>query len=72
MKSKTFGRYWVHNRIEIWNKRAIRNQVISINVFADTLIHEFIHHYDTCVLGIDSIHSAGFYKRINDLTNKLK
>lgn len=72
MRSKTFGRYWVHNRIEIWNKTAIRNQTISINVFADTLIHEFIHHYDTYVLEIDSIHSAGFYKRISDLTNKLK
>lgn len=72
MKSKTFGRYWVHNRIEIWNKTAIKSQVISINVFADTLIHEFIHHYDTYVLGINSIHSAGFYKRISDLVNKLK
>ena len=72
IRSKTFGRYWVSTKIEIWNKTAIRNQTISINVFADTLIHEFIHHYDTYVLGIDSIHSTGFYKRISDLLNKLK
>ena len=72
IRSKTFGRYWGSTKIEIWNKTAIRNQTISINVFADTLIHEFIHHYDTYVLGIDSIHSTGFYKRISDLLNKLK
>ena len=72
MRGKTLGRYFVHSKIEIWNKTAMRDQTISINVFADTLILEFIHHYDTCVLCIDSIHSAGFYKRISDLTSKLK
>lgn len=76
MTNKTLGRYWHCGsrpiKIEIWNKTAIKQQVISNKVFIDTLLHEFIHHYDTVVLGLDTIHSAGFYKRISDLTNKLK
>lgn len=73
LKSKTFGTYTVNrNVITIYNLTAIKKNPVSIKVFADTLLHEFMHHYDYTVLGLsDSIHSAGFYKRISDLKNKL-
>ena len=59
-------------QITIYNKTAVKGDVISIKAFYDTLLHEFIHHYDYEVLKLDrSIHSAGFYKRISDLKNKL-
>lgn len=59
-------------RITIYNKTAVKGDLISIKAFYDTLLHEFIHHYDYEVLKLgSSIHSGGFYKRISDLKNKL-
>lgn len=58
--------------IVVYNKTAVRGQTVSIKEFTDTLLHEFIHHYDIQFLKmINSIHSAGFYKRISDLKAKL-
>jgi hypothetical protein len=72
LKSKTFGTYATGLRkITIYNTTAIKKQTISIKVFADTLLHEFMHHYDCEKLKIASLHTAGFYKRISDLQRKL-
>lgn len=58
--------------IEIWNLTAKQKKVVSIKVFLDTLLHEFMHHYDVEYLKLGAtIHSAGFYKRISDLNMKL-
>lgn len=58
--------------ITIYNLTAVRRQVISINQFFDTLMHEFMHHYDFNVLKLkESIHNKYFYERINDLKAKL-
>lgn len=58
--------------IVIYNLTAARKQIISNKSFFDTLLHEFMHHYDhTYIKLIDSIHTTGFYKRISDLKNKL-
>ena len=40
--------------------------------FLNTLLHEWLHHYDTRKLKLNSIHSKGFYLRLNDLQEKLK
>lgn len=72
---QTYGLYSFANgkgiRIVIYNKTAKTGQIIAIKAFINTLLHEFIHHYDTEYLKIQSIHSAGFYKRIADLQTKL-
>lgn len=73
LKNKTMGLY---NRgtatIYIYNKTAVRGEKVSIKAFADTLLHEFMHHYDYYVLKLPkSLHTAGFYKRISDLKAKL-
>lgn len=68
------GGWYVVNekKIIIYNTTAKTNKTISIKSFYDTLLHEFIHHYDYEVLGLtDSLHTTGFYKRITDLKNKL-
>ena len=58
--------------IIIYNTTAKTNKTVSIKSFYDTLLHEFMHHYDYKVLGLtDSLHTKGFYKRITDLKNKL-
>lgn len=59
--------------IVIYNLTSVQKKEISILSFYDTLIHEFMHHYDYEVLKLkDSKHTSGFYKRISDLKDKLK
>jgi hypothetical protein len=71
LKSKTYGFYVTNGTISIFNLTAKKEKVVAIKTFFDTLLHEFVHHYDLKVLDIPSIHSAGFYKRITDLKEKL-
>lgn len=70
---KTLGRYYPKiYKIEIFNLTAKTHKVVSIKTFANTLIHEFIHHYDIEKLGFGkSPHTKGFYLRISDLERKL-
>lgn len=58
--------------IIVYNKTAVKCQTVAIKTFIDVLLHEFIHHYDFEYLKLGgSYHTAGFYKRISDLKNKL-
>ena len=58
--------------IVIYNTTAVKHQVVSIKRFAETLLHEFMHHYDYCKLHLTkSLHTAGFYTRISELQKKL-
>lgn len=73
LRSKTYGFYRPATMgITIYNVTAVKHQEISIKVFADTLLHEFMHHYDMTHLRLSAtLHTAGFYKRISDLQAKL-
>lgn len=74
LRKKTLGTYTygMNTKITIYNATAIKNQEVSIKTFAETLLHEFIHHYDMSYLKLGSSpHTAGFYKRISDLEKKL-
>jgi len=70
---KRYGLYKIRDRaIHIENRTAARGQIISAKSFLDTLLHEWLHHYDTLKLKLNSIHSKGFYDRFNDLKEKLR
>lgn len=70
---KKYGSYRPSNKtINISNRTAARGQILAPKSFLDTLLHEWVHHYDTHKLRINSIHSKGFYDRLNDLKIKLK
>ena len=71
---KTLGFYTVgRNYITIYNLTATTQKTVSIKTFYDTLLHEFMHHYDYKVLKLEnSLHTSGFYQRISDLKNKLQ
>lgn len=73
LKSKILGHYKPSGKeITIFNRTAVRKQSVSIKCFIDTLLHEFMHHYDIEYLKLGgTLHTAGFYKRISDLRNKL-
>ena len=70
---KRYGYYRIAgNYIYIQNLTAVRGQILAPKTFLNTLLHEWMHHYDIHRLKINSIHSKGFYERINDLKIKLK
>lgn len=73
LQRKTLGTYTVQTQvITLYNLTAVKKQVVSIKVLTATLLHEFMHHYDMTFLKLDdSLHTAGFYKRISDLESKL-
>ena len=69
---KRYGSYRpATKKIEIQNLTAVRGQILAPKTFLDTLLHEWLHHYDTYKLKLRSIHSKGFYLRLNDLKSKL-
>jgi len=70
---KKYGSYRPSSKvINISNRTAARGQILAPKSFLDTLLHEWVHHYDTYKLRINSIHSKGFYDRLNDLKIKLQ
>lgn len=55
-------------RIRIWARTAKRGQRVAFRTFLDTLLHEFMHHYDLTFLKLqDTVHSENFYKRLGSL-----
>jgi hypothetical protein len=55
-------------RIRVWMRTAIREQVSSPKALLNTLLHEFCHHLDCTRLACpESFHTRGFYTRIDHL-----
>jgi hypothetical protein len=80
LQSKTYGYYRcrfaggrvTEARIRIYHRTAVREQIISSKVFLNTLLHEWMHHYDFAGLGLErSPHTAGFFARLRDLAESL-
>ncbi len=80
LQSKTYGYYRcrfiegavTEARIRIYHRTAVRQQVISPKVFLNTLLHEWVHHYDFAGLRLArSPHTAGFYARLRALADAL-
>ena len=80
LQSKTYGYYRCRlvggvvtdARIRIYHRTAVRQQVISPKVFLNTLLHEWVHHYDFAGLRLArSPHTSGFYARLRSLADAL-
>jgi len=70
--SKQYGYYRPkENYIYIYNRTAVQGKTLAPKTFLDTLLHEWLHHYDFKKLNLNSIHSAGFYKRLGHLKEVL-
>ena len=60
------------DEITLWNNKHYRVPC-EIRTFINTLLHEFMHHYDYYYLRLpDSVHCKGFESRIRDLRSKLQ
>ena len=69
---KRYGYYQPATKyIYIQNRTAVRGKPLAPKTFIDTLLHEWVHHYDFQKLGLNSIHTKGFYLRIKDVKRKL-
>ena len=70
---KQYGYYRPESHyIYIQNRTPARGQLLAPKTFVDTLLHEWLHHFDSKKLGLDSIHTTGFYLRLKSLKNKLE
>jgi len=82
LQSKTYGYYtyrldaqggvaWA--RIRIYHRTAMQQRVIMPKVFLNTLLHEWLHHYDFHGLRLPrSYHTAGFFARLRALADALE
>jgi hypothetical protein len=51
---------------------AVRKKVFSYRQFMNTLLHEFMHHWDFHALKLArSFHTRGFFLRVDDLFRRL-
>ena len=66
------GIYYENNKVmTIWNNEDYWKPR-SNESFANTVLHEFMHHYDLHYLKLKkSLHTERFYARLQDLTDKL-
>jgi hypothetical protein len=80
LRSRTYGYYrcWFEDgevsraRIRIYHRTAVRGQVVAAKVFLNTLLHEWVHHFDFTALRLArSPHTAGFYSRLRALADAL-
>jgi hypothetical protein len=80
LQSKTYGYYrcWFQDgrvsraRIRIYHRTARLQKVITPKVFLNTLLHEWVHHFDFDGLRLArSPHTAGFYARLRALAEAL-
>lgn len=70
---RQYGYYRPHsNYIYITNRTAVRGQVLAGKTFLGTVLHEWLHHYETHKLHLNSIHTTGFYERLRTLTTRLE
>jgi hypothetical protein len=59
-------------QITVWMRTAQKKQVVAFRTFLRTLLHEFCHHLDYELLGLeDSFHTEGFFKRESSLFKQI-
>ena len=69
---REYGHYKPDRKyIYITNHTAVREKPLAPKTFLDTLLHEWVHHYDTYKLKLNSIHTKGFYARLAHVKKKL-
>jgi len=80
LQSRTYGYYrcWFEDgrvsraRIRIYHRTARLQKVITPKVFLNTLLHEWVHHFDFDGLRLArSPHTSGFYARLRCLAEAL-
>ncbi|MHC4944069.1 MAG: hypothetical protein ACYTG7_13725 [Planctomycetota bacterium] len=69
VRGELYGSCANEGNIRVYLRTAARGQPTAFKTFFNTLVHEWVHHYDFEALG-DTIHCAGFYDRVNVIYKK--
>ena len=65
------GRCRMRGSIEIFARTAAQERPVALKTLLETLLHEFVHHYDFDAFGA-SVHCSGFYERLGQLYRPLR
>jgi len=57
--------------IRIFARTAAQKRPVALKTLLETLVHEFVHHYDFDCFGA-SVHCSGFYERLGQLYRPLR
>ncbi len=69
---KLYGTCAPDGTITVAYKTAVRRKVFAFLTFFDTVVHEFMHHFDARALRLaPSFHTRGFYLRVRSLRDSL-
>lgn len=52
--------------LEVYTRTAARGQPVALKTYLDTLLHEWVHHWDFETFGT-SVHCSGFYERLGQV-----
>ncbi|MFT7461812.1 MAG: hypothetical protein ACI9EF_000146 [Pseudohongiellaceae bacterium] len=52
--------------IEVYTRTAAKARPVAIKSLLNTLLHEWVHHFDFCRWG-ESVHCSGFYERLGQI-----
>jgi len=49
--------------LELYTRTAAHARPVALKTLLNTLLHEWVHHFDFCSFG-ESVHCSGFYERL--------
>ena len=52
--------------LEVYTRTAAKARPVALRTLLNTLLHEWVHHYDFALLG-ESVHCSGFYERLGQV-----
>ncbi len=62
-----YGFCGMNGYMTLYSRTARRDLTVAFKTYFNTLVHEYMHHYDWHGLRIQSMHTAGFYRRVRDV-----
>lgn len=69
---KLYGTCERDGTITVSYRTAVQRKVFAYRTFLDTLVHEFLHHFDHHGLRLAaSFHTSGFYRRVRTIVDQL-
>jgi hypothetical protein len=63
---EVFGLCEQDGPLEVYTRTPARAQPVALRTFLDTLLHEWVHHFDFARFD-ESVHNKGFYERCKQL-----
>jgi len=68
---EVFGQCEPDGLLEVYTRTAVRAQPVALLTILDTLVHEWVHHYDVSRFE-ESVHCDGFFERVAQLYRPMR